>query len=764
MTILRLPKIPGFLFAAFIMLLNASGPASAGETQNVLSLVPNPAVVEQVPGKFLIDAGTSIAVDAGSPALKDIGKFLASRLRESTGYNLPLDTARTGISVRGAPDAIVLSIAPHKAAVAAEGYELSVGNTGIRITAGGAAGAFYALQTLFQLLPPELEHAAPVYGVAWEVPCVRIQDAPRFSWRGMHLDVGRHFFGKKFVEEYIDLISRYKFNVFHWHLTEDQGWRIEIKKYPKLTSVGSWRKETLGDGQPHGGFYTQDEIREVVAYARQRFVTIVPEIEMPGHSTAAIASYPELSCTGGPFDVQTKWRVFEDVYCAGNDRTFEFLQDVLTEVMDLFPGQFIHIGGDECPKTRWKVCPRCQARIKAEGLAGEHELQSYFIRRIERFLNAHGKRLVGWDEILEGGLAPNATVMSWRGIDGGIAAASSGHDVVMTPTSNCYFDYHQGLTGEPGAIGNYLPLDRVYAYEPVPPGLAPDRVSHILGAQGNVWTEYIPDARKAEYMAFPRACAMSEVVWSAPGRKDFRDFSARMAGQYERLVARGINVRIPPPSGFEGTIVLFRDTSITILSQVPGSVVRYTTDGTEPATGSPALAGPLPVRTSTTIKARTFLPSGGMSPVPSGVYSIVDPGANGVSYRIAARGTSSGLAPDTLRGVTYRMSLDGLPLGPDTLTVWLDSYVVIGEEGVYQFTIGQGDSATISVDGSPVLANRAADWWDVPSGLFHLRSGPHRLSVTVVKTGRQAGLDLHFKGPGLELQPIPASMLWRRPR
>ena len=764
----RTPKILTPAVLALLPLLFASSPAARGaEGANegkTFSLVPAPVSVEPLPGSFPIHPGTSVAVDAGSPALKEIGRFLASRLRESTGYALPLDTAWTGTAIKGARDAIVLSLAPRKAAIADESYELSVAKTGIRITAAGAAGAFYALQTLFQLLPPEFEHAAPVYGVAWEVPCVRIQDAPRFSWRGMHLDVGRHFFGKKFVEEYIDLISRYKFNVFHWHLTEDQGWRIEIKKYPKLTTVGSWRKETMGDGQPHGGFYTQDEIREVVAYARNRFVTIVPEIEMPGHSTAALASYPELSCTGGPFEVQTRWRVFDDVYCAGNEKTFAFLQDVLTEVMDLFPGEFVHIGGDECPKTRWKVCPLCQARMKAEGLATEHELQSYFVRRIEKFLNAHGKRLIGWDEILEGGLPPNATVMSWRGIDGGIAAATSGHDVVMTPTSNCYFDYFQGLTGEPGPVGEYLPLERVYAYEPVPPGLTGDQARHVLGAQGNVWTEQMPDTRKVEYMAFPRACAMSEVVWSPAAKRDFRDFSSRMAGQYDRLVARGINVRIPPPSGFEGTYVLYRDTSISILSQVRGSAVRYTTDGTDPVLSSPPPAGPLSIRTSTTIKARTFLPAGGTSPVPSGVYSIVDSGANGVSYRIAGPHSSGGLPVDTLRGVIYRISLDGLPLGPDSLTVWLDSYLLIGEEGVYQFTIAQGDPATISVDGSPVVDNRTAEWWDVPGGLFHLRSGPHRLNVTVVKTGRQAGLDLHIKGPGLELQPIPASMLWRRPR
>lgn len=743
----------------------AKGSPAPGEGTAPLSLVPIPDSVTTFRGSFHIDAGTSIAVREDSPELKDIGRFLALRLRASTGYPLPLDSAAApGGKEPAVPGGrIVLARDRSSAAGRAGSYELLVSRHEILITAGTPAGAFYALQTLFQLLPAEFEYDAPVYGVTWDVPCVEIRDAPRFSWRGMHLDVGRHFFGKKFVEEYIDLISRYKFNVFHWHLTEDQGWRIEIRKYPKLTSIGSWRKETLGDGQPHGGFYTQDEIREVVAYAQERFVTIVPEIEMPGHSTAAIAAYPELSCTGGPFEVQTKWRVFEDVYCAGNDRTYEFLEDVLTEVMELFPGPFIHIGGDECPKTRWKACPRCQARMKAEGLASEHELQSYFVRRIEKFLNAHGKRLVGWDEILEGGLAPNATVMSWRGIAGGIAAASSGHDVIMTPTSNCYFDYFQGLTGEPDPTGSYLPLQRAYEYEPVPPVLSPDQAGHILGAQGNVWTEWIPDGRKAEYMAFPRACAMSEVVWSPARKKDFRDFSARMAAQYDRLVARGINVRIPPPSGFEGTFVLTHDTTIAITSEVTGSVVRYTTDGTAPTVRSLQVAGPVAVRASTTIRARTFLPSGGVSPVPTGVFSMIDPGRNGVAYRITKRRSLPGIPPDTLRGVIYRLSLDGLPLGADTLTVVLDSYVAAETEGTYRFTIGQSDSAALSIDGSPDVINRSATWWDVPSGLFHLSAGLHRLAVTVFTAGHQPSLDVHIQGPGLDLQPIPASMLWRRP-
>ncbi|HTY59078.1 MAG TPA: family 20 glycosylhydrolase [Bacteroidota bacterium] len=737
-------------------------PASASDARGVLPLVPLPDSIALRNGSFRIDVRTSIQVSSTSPNLNEIGRFLAARLRASTGYPLPLDTAVVFKPGALPPNVIMLSLPDPGGSWRNGAYELIVAKDRIDILAPSPAGAFYALQTLFQLLPVEFEYGSPVYGVNWEVPCVEIRDAPRFSWRGMHLDVGRHFFGKKFVEEYIDLISRYKFNVFHWHLTDDQGWRIEIKKYPKLTTVGAWRKETMGDGQPHGGYYTQDEIREVVAYAKERFVTIVPEIEMPGHSTAALASYPELSCTGGPFDVQTKWRVFDDVYCAGNEKTFAFLEDVLAEVIPLFPGEYVHIGGDECPKTRWKVCPLCQARMKAEGLATEHELQSYFVRRIEKFLNARGKRLIGWDEILEGGLAPNATVMSWRGIDGGIAAAMSGHDVVMTPTSNCYFDYRQGLTGEPEPVGALLALDQVYAYEPVPGALTAEQALHILGAQGNVWTEQIPDKRKVEYMAFPRACAMSEVVWSPAGKKNFQDFSARMAGQYARLVARGVNVRIPPPAGFEGTYLLFGDTSVTIKSQVPGSILRYTTDGTLPTLDSRDVTEPVPVRESMTIKGRAFLPGGGMSPVPVGVYSIVDKEINGVACRIAPKRASAARA-DTLRGVTYRMSLEGLPLSADSATVILDSYFTTREEGVYTFTIAQGDSTVLAIDGSPAVNNRAADWWDLPAGRFHLRSGPHAISVMVAASGHGPALDITVQGPGLEAQQIPASMLSRRP-
>ncbi|HNM28087.1 MAG TPA: family 20 glycosylhydrolase, partial [Saprospiraceae bacterium] len=334
-------------------------------------------------------------------------------------------------------------------------------------------------------------------------PCCTIADAPRFAYRGLHLDVGRHFFPVEYIKRYIDLMAFHKVNVFHWHLTDDQGWRIEIKKYPKLNTVAVCRDSTLighnadqprrFDGKPYCGFYTQEEIKEVVAYARERFITIVPEIEMPGHALAALSAYPELGCTGGPYKAAGSWGVFEDVFCAGNDETFRFVEEVLAEVCALFPGPYVHVGGDECPKTRWKNCPKCQARMKAEGLKDEHELQSYFIRRAENILAAHGKKLIGWDEILEGGLAPSATVMSWRGTEGGIAAAREHHDVIMTPTSNCYLDYYQSknVDNEPLAIGGYLPIEQVYAYEPVPDELTPEETRYILGVQANVWTEYI---------------------------------------------------------------------------------------------------------------------------------------------------------------------------------------------------------------------------------------------------------------------------------
>jgi hexosaminidase len=405
------------------------------------------------------------------------------------------------------------------------------------------------MQTLRQLLPAAIE-SSQTETVKWSAPCVEIEDAPAYSYRGIMLDVARHFEPKEFVMKFIDMLAYHKMNTLHWHLTEDQGWRIEIKQYPLLTKVSAYRNRTLvkrsqdpqkrvWDNSRHGGYYTQEDIKEVLAYAEKRFITIIPEIEMPGHAIAALAAYPQLSCTGGPFEVESTWGVFNDIYCP-KEETFTFLENVLTEVADLFPSKYIHIGGDEAPKLRWHNCAHCQDMIKKEGLSDEHGLQSYFIKRIEKFLADKGKQIIGWDEILEGGLAPNATVMSWRGEEGGIAAAREGHDVVMTPHSHVYLDYYQAdPKTQPLAIGGLLPLSKVYSYNPTPAVLTKEEAKHILGVQGNLWTEYLRTPESVEYMAFPRAAAIAETGWSPQGKKDYKDFKSRIIEQFKRYDAMG---------------------------------------------------------------------------------------------------------------------------------------------------------------------------------------------------------------------------------
>lgn len=523
--------------------LTGCAPEDAPATLSDIPIIPMPTSIEITDDYFVLTASAGFRVE--NEALKAVAEFFATELGQATGFELPV-SARSGN--------IWLSIEP---SMAHEEYVLEVDRKRVSIRAGDAAGAFYAMQSFRQMLPPPIEYSLPVSDVEWSVPAVLISDAPRFPYRGMHLDVGRHFFDVAFIKRYIDTMSRYKFNYFHWGLTQDQGWRIEIKKYPKLTSVGAWRSETIleknfdpyiGDGIRHGGFYTQDDVRDIVAYASERFVTVIPEIELPGHSMAAIAAYPELGCTGRVFEVPTRWGVKSDIYCP-SEATFTFLTDVLAEVITLFPGKYIHIGGDEVPKVQWEESDLAQQVIAREGLKDEHELQSYFVRRIESFLNANGKSLVGWDEILEGGLAPNATVMSWRGMIGGIEAARQGHDVIMTPTSHAYFDYYQSDSeSEPLAIGRRsrtLPLDSVYAFEPVPTELDPAEAEHILGAQGNVWTEYISTPEHAEYMAYPRAIALAEVVWSQKHNRNIDSFHRRLLGNLPHLQALRVNYRIP---------------------------------------------------------------------------------------------------------------------------------------------------------------------------------------------------------------------------
>jgi hexosaminidase len=514
-----------------------------------MNLIPQPKHLVAHEGAFHLTANTVLvaAEDAAG-----VAGYLSRRLFPATGWELPVRAARG----EGQPF-IALILDQRLSALGLEGYRLTVTPAGITARAFAPAGLFYACQTLFQLLPPAIFREAPVQGVEWTIPCVEIEDQPRFSWRGVMLDCCRHFLPKEFIKKLLDLAALHKMNSFHWHLTEDQGWRIEIKKYPKLTEVGAWRKQTLvghDHGQPesecvydgirHGGFYTQDDIREVVAYARERFINVVPEIEMPGHSQAAVASYPELGNTGKPVEVVQRFGVISHVYNV-NESTILFLQDVLSEVLELFPSPFIHVGGDECPKQEWRDSKQAQARKKELGLKDEDELQSYFIRRMDDFLTARGRRLIGWDEILEGGLAPNATVMSWRGEEGGILAANAGHDVVMAPTSYTYLDYMQSEdpATEPLGIGGFLPLERVYSYEPISSEFKPEARKHVLGVQGQLWAEYVPNPKHAEYMYFPRAAALAEVAWTPAEGKDYDSFLERLKTHLERLSVLDVNYR-----------------------------------------------------------------------------------------------------------------------------------------------------------------------------------------------------------------------------
>jgi hexosaminidase len=532
-----------FLLTALVISLFGIGCAQTPSNSPDVPVIPNPVMVEGGKGVFEFTPKTSFRV--GNESLLGVAERFASELRPATGFPLEVSSESGDIQV-----ALNGQLAP-------ESYTLRISPGSIVIEGGDEAGVFYAFQSLRQLLPAQIEAAALAQDVAWSVPALNLEDGPRFPYRGLHLDVGRYFFDVDFVKKYIDTMSRYKYNRFHWHLTEDQGWRIEIKKYPLLTEVGAWRKETIleknfdpyiGDGIPHGGFYTQDEIREVVQYAAERFVTVIPEIEMPGHSSAVVAAYPQFGCDAKATEVPTTWGVKDQILCP-SEETFTFLEDVLTEVMALFPGEYIHIGADEVPKTRWENNALAQEIIRREGLDGEHGLQSWFIRRIEAFLNENGRSLIGWDEILEGGLAPNATVMSWRGMIGGIEAARQGHDVIMTPTKYTYFDFYQADPAtEPLAMnwaGFTIPLDTVYSFEPVPDELTELEARHILGAQANVWTEYISTPEYVEYMVYPRALALSEVVWSARDRRDIDSFYRRMVGNLPHLESLGVNYRIP---------------------------------------------------------------------------------------------------------------------------------------------------------------------------------------------------------------------------
>lgn len=581
---------------------------AAGQTAdfNIIPRLQQVNVSNDAP--FTLSAKTVISLGTNSQDMKRNANMLASYIEQATGIRPTVGKSKNGT-------AIVLTI--DKTIANAEGYKLDADAKQIRIAGASAAGVFYGIQTLRKSLPLVNGKASKV-----SIPAVHIADAPRFAYRGTHLDVSRHFVTADSVRQFIDMLALHNINRFHWHLTDDQGWRIEIKKYPLLTQIGSKRAQTVighnsgkYDGKPYSGFYTQKQIRDIVKYAADRYITIVPEIDLPGHMQAALAAYPDMGCTGGPYEVWQKWGVSDNVLCAGNDKTLTFIDNVLKEITQLFPSKYIHVGGDECPKTQWQKCPKCQARIKAlnleakDGHSAEERLQSYIITHASNYLKSLGRNTIGWDEILEGGLAEGATVMSWRGESGGIAAAKQHHDVVMTPNSYLYFDYYQSLdkANEPLAIGGYLPLETVYSYEPMPKELTADEARHIIGVQANIWTEYMPTFKQMQYMALPRLAALSEVQWSQPALKDYTSFTNRLTEfthMYDRLgynYAKHLyNVAIHVDSDNKWREILIHMTT------AGKAEIRYTLDGTEPTANSTLYTGAIVLQKSAKIRAAAF--------------------------------------------------------------------------------------------------------------------------------------------------------------
>jgi len=745
-------------------------PISGLETQARLNagsdyrLIPYPARLSPGSGTFQLGGQTAIQTSHPDDAsLRALADYAAAVLHPGPGIRLTVAPRRATRAEAG-----VIALLLDEGVGDPESYRLEVTQRSVTLRAPTHAGLFHGVQTLRQLAANAADESGSGAAAGTTIPAVRIEDAPRFPYRGMHLDVARHYFPVSFIKKYIDLLAAYKMNTFHWHLTDDQGWRIEIEKYPRLTEVAAYRKETIlernfdpyvGDRIPYGGYYTQDEVREVVSYAAERYVTVIPEIEMPGHSTAALAAYPELACTEGPFEVTTVWGVHEDIYCP-SEATFRFLEGVLAEVMELFPSRYIHIGGDEAPKRRWRESRLAQEIIRQEGLADEEELQSWFIQRIGRFLAANGRRLIGWDEILEGGLTPGATVMSWRGTAGGIEAAREGNDVIMTPTSHVYFDYYQGdPTYEPLAIGGLTTLERVYAFEPVPAELDEEEARHVLGAQGNVWTEYMKTGDHVEYMVIPRMLALAEVVWSPKGARDWDRFVAALPAHFDRLGRLGYVYRVPPVRGLETDKLTLQDSiTVRLSSLLSGVEIRFTLDGSDPGLGSHLYDGPivLPVdEDGVMVTARVYLEGGRASPPRGARFArtallpaleiAAEQLAPGLRYRYVEGRFSSVEeledAPAAREGIVTEVGLSDAERDEE-FGLLFDGYLLVPASGIYTFYLTSDDGSDLRVAGVSVIDNDGPHGPTERSGQIALEAGVHAIAVRYFQAGGGKTLDL----------------------
>ena len=726
--------------------------ATVVQTSPEPAVVPRPERMDLLGGApFEFREGTTVLTRELSPAMRHLTDLVARCAGAAP-------VVRSDVGLAGKPVVTVQKSDD----LPAEGYRLFAQGREMVISYGGDAGLFYAVQTIRQLLPARIEERVGSQWPKWEVPAVRIHDKPRFGWRGLHLDVSRHFFPVSFIKRFIDYAAMYKMNVFHWHLIDDGGWRMETGKYPLLTTVGGWRAGGPGqwsytdirflfDGSErprYGGYYTQAEIREVVRYAAERYVEVVPEIEMPGHTTPSIVVYPDLGCDGVA-PPQEKGRTNTNVYCAGKDTTFDFLEDVLDETMELFPTKWIHIGGDEVNKGYWRNCPRCQKRMADEGLKDVDELQSYFIKRIERYLLSKGRRLVGWDEILEGGLAPEATVMSWRGVEGGIAAAKSGHDVVMSPTSHCYFDYSYATT----------PTEHVYGWEPVPPSLTTEEARHVLGGQANVWTEWIATEERCETMIFPRMLATAEVLWSPASRRDWTSFSSRMGRSFARLDAMGVAYHIPAPSvGYTAAVFRDRETVTASAPEGSGFTLRYTADGSAPTAISPEYRGPISVDRSQVLSFALVSGSGNVGEVArvECVKTVPVTGEGLVpGWMLEVYEGKWDKLPDfsllTPRGlgVASGISLDGRTRDEE-FGLRFSGFVRVASEGVYRFRLGSDDGSRFVIAGATVVDNDGLHGYVVREGAVRLTPGVYPVELTFFEAGGAERLTFEVVGGALE--------------
>ncbi len=727
------------LICAFCVVFAGFGYAQSDE----ISIIPKPEQIQFGQGRFIIDKQTRIVILKSSD--KPLARQLRDHIKTSLGFDLKIVT-----NLSSKYSNIVVSTSDDVILPNDDGsYQIEVKPNRIDLYGPNDLGLFYAIQTFRQLLPI---HATQTV----TIPAVKIHDTNRFKYRGMHLDVSRHFMPVEFVKKYIDLMSQYKLNYFHWHLTDDQGWRIEIKKYPKLTEIGSKRPEShegpysttfKGDGRPIEGFYTQEQIKDIVRYAKERHITVVPEIELPGHASAALASYPELGkgCAAPDykFEVKKTWGIFKEVFCP-TDETFKFLEDVLDETIKLFPDSpYIHIGGDEVLKDFWKESAYVQDLMKRENLKDEHEVQSYFVQRIEKFINSKGKKIIGWDEILEGGLAPNATVMSWRGMRGGIEAAKAKHDVIMTPTDYVYFDYGQGDPAyEPLNIGGYVPLSRVYSFNPVPPELSAEEAKYIIGGQANIWTEYLETPAAVEYMAFPRMLALAEVVWSKQEDRDFADFQRRLAAHLPRLDKQNVNYRIPEPIGLNNTVIPDSQAiSIGgIRSEIPGAKVHFTVDGSTPNENSPLIPTRFVANPEDgevlTLKTIVVLPNGRKSSVYAATFvrgkmrepDKTDASTPGLRYDLVVPDDEGKSTRSETRSILLTQFEKNIDL-TKRFSVQFDGYLKIPADGVYELLIDSTWDATLVLGDKIIIDGAGTKERSMRSAIVPLKEGLHKVSI-----------------------------------